>query len=273
MDLKSQSSDRTEAVIRVKGLSAGYGSWKVLEDISFDVFPGEIFTIVGTSGCGKTTLLKNLIGLARPDKGSIQYWGREITGLDEEELGRLRKKIGVSFQSNALFNSITVAGNVALPLEEDRGIDRENIPIISRMKLSLVGLGDAGFMMPDSLSGGMKKRVAFARAVVFDPEIVFFDEPSSGLDPVTAAGLDRLILRLRDLFEITLVVVTHDLASIRAIADRVLMLDNGKIIFCGGTAEAERSPNPRLREFFGRRAESAESPGDIEANTNIREKV
>ncbi len=252
MNLKSTAAVNTEPVIRVAGLSAGYGDRQVLENIGFDIFPGEILTIVGTSGCGKTTLLKNLIGLAAPARGSIRYWGREITGLDDEALNRLRRKIGVSFQSNALFNSISVAENVALPLRESRAVDQEIIPVISRMKLSLVGLGDTAHLMPDSLSGGMKKRVAFARAVALDPEIVFFDEPSSGLDPVTAAGLDRLIRRLRDLLEITAVVVTHDLASIRAIADRVLMLAEGRIVFLGGLEEADRSADPVVRAFFDR---------------------
>ena len=252
--IEAMSPDSTAPVIEVSNLVAGYGPTTVLDGVSFDVRPREVLVILGTSGCGKTTLLRHVIGLRRPTSGSIRLWGREISGMPEDELDTLRVRFGVAFQSGALFNSLTAAENVALPMRE-RGFDPDLIPALVRLKLSLVGLAHAGAKMPAELSGGMRKRVAFARALALDPEIVFFDEPLAGLDPVTAAGLDRLILKLRDLLGITMVVVTHELASIRAIADRALMLADGKVLFSGPLAEVDRSQDPRVQHFFRREPE------------------
>lgn len=228
---------------------AEYDSVRVLTDVSFHVRPGEIMAIVGTSGCGKTTLLRHLIGLLRPKRGVVRLWGQDITRMEEDELDRFRARFGVSFQSGALFNSITAGENVALPMYE-RAVDKELIPTLVNLKLSLVGLGDVADKMPSDLSGGMRKRVAIARALALDPELVFLDEPSAGLDPVTAAGLDQLILRLRDLLGITVVAVTHSLDSIRTIADRVLMLAGGTARFFGPLADVERSDDPEVLRFF-----------------------
>ncbi len=240
-------------IIQIRDLKAGYGDKVILEGLSFDVHPEEILVVVGGSGCGKSTLLRHLVGLQRPMAGTISYWGQNITEMEEDELGRLLHRVGLSFQGGALFNSMTVGENVALPLEEYGIGDREQRRILARMKLSLVGLGDQGRRYPEELSGGMKKRVGFARAIAADPEVVFFDEPSAGLDPIIGAGLDRIILELRRLMNLTMVVVTHELYSIKTVADRVLMLDGGRIVFIGTLEEAEASGHPRVRQFFLRR--------------------
>lgn len=243
---------KDKPIIEVHDLIARYGDQTILDGISFEVYPREIFIVLGSSGCGKTTLLKHLIGLLKPAAGRIFLWGDNIVTMDEEQLSTLLQRVGISFQSGALFNSMTVAENVELPMEEFWHTDEEMKRIQAEMKLSAVGLGQSGRLMPSELSGGMKKRVGFARAIAIDPEIVFFDEPSAGLDPIMAAGLDRLILELRRLLGITMVVVTHELESIKTIADRVLMLDRGEIIFLGTLEEVEKSSIPRVRQFFDR---------------------
>lgn len=255
--------NKDSPIIEVRELVGRYGERLVLDRISFEVYPGEILVILGASGCGKTTLLKYMLGLLRPASGTILYRGRDINKMDEDKFTQLLRKVGVSFQSGALFNSMSVAENVGLQMEEYGQMDQELIDILVRMKLSLVGLGDYGYLMPAELSGGMKKRVGFARAIAMDPEIVFFDEPSAGLDPITAAGLDKLILDIRRLLEVTMIVITHELLSIRAVADRILMLDRGRIIFIGKVEEAEKSSNPRVRQFFDRQPDKAIAAQDI----------
>ena len=241
-----------QPVLQVRDLVARYGKRTILDGVSFSAYPGEILAVVGASGCGKTTLLKHCIGLLKPVSGEVLFWGRDVTRMDEDELAKILRRVGIAFQGGALFNSMTIGDNIALPLEERDRLDDDIREIVVRMALGAVGLGNCPHLMPSELSGGMKKRVGFARAMATSPDIVFFDEPSAGLDPITAAGLDRLILKLRHLLGATMIVVTHELASIRTISDRVLMLDGGRIIFTGTVREAEESRVPRVRQFFGR---------------------
>jgi phospholipid/cholesterol/gamma-HCH transport system ATP-binding protein len=242
-------------LIEVEDLVTHYGDMLVIDRVSCAVRRGEIFVVIGGSGCGKTTLLRHMTGLLRPTSGSIRYEGVDITKLDEEDLAEVQHSIGIAFQSSGLFNSMTVGENVALPLREYGNVDKELIDAIVRFKLSLVGLADAVDLMPEELSGGMRKRAGLARAIALDPPVVFFDEPSAGLDPIMAAGLDDLILELNNLLGITFVIVTHELDSIRKVADSILMLDRGKAIFYGALTEAEQSDMPRVRQFFERRAD------------------
>jgi phospholipid/cholesterol/gamma-HCH transport system ATP-binding protein len=244
-----------DTIIEVQDLVTHYGETLVLDHVSCRIAKGEIFVIIGGSGCGKTTLLKHLTGLLQPTSGRILFLGSDIAGMDEDELSKMQRNIGIAFQSSGLFNSMTVGDNVALPLREYGQMDENLIDSIVRLKLSLVGLAAAQHLMPDELSGGMRKRAGLARAIALDPPVVYFDEPSSGLDPIMASGLDDLILNLRKLLGITFVIVTHELDSIRKVADRVIMLDRGTAIFTGTIEEAERTTVPRVRQFFERRAD------------------
>lgn len=244
-----------DIILNVSSLVTHYGERQILKDVSFDVRRGEIFVVIGGSGCGKTTLLKHMIGLLTPTSGSIQFNGVELTTLNEDELSFMQRGIGIAFQSGGLFNSMTLGDNVALPIREYGNVHHRLIPPLVRLKLSLVGLGSEEGLMPDELSGGMKKRAGLARALALDPPLVYFDEPSAGLDPIIASGLDDLILDLNRLLGTTFVIVTHELESIRKIAHRVLMLDFGKVVFWGTVAEAERSDVERVRQFFERRAD------------------
>lgn len=250
-------------IIEVKDLVACYGETLILDGVSCAVRPGEIFVIIGGSGCGKTTLLRHMCGLLRASSGSIIYRGQDLTRLDEDGLAELQRTIGIAFQSSGLFNSMTVGDNVALPLREYGNMDEALIEAVVRMKLSIVGLGDSAHLMPSELSGGMRKRAGLARAIALDPPLVFFDEPSAGLDPIMAAGLDQLILELRRLLGLTFVIVTHELDSIREVADRILMLDRGKVIFTGTLDDAETTDVPRVRQLFERR------PDEFIAQRNV----
>jgi phospholipid/cholesterol/gamma-HCH transport system ATP-binding protein len=244
-----------ENAIEIRDLVTYYGEREILKNISLSIPRGKTTVILGGSGCGKSTLLKHLIRLLEPTRGSILINGKEITRMDEEELNKVRQKMGVLFQGSALLNSITVADNVALPLREHTRLKESTIQIMVRMKLDLVGLSGFEHLYPSQLSGGMKKRAALARAIALDPEMLFFDEPSAGLDPVTAAGLDELILKLKNVFRMTIVVVTHELASVFTIADYVVMLDYGEVIFSGNLDELKASDHPRIRMFLERRPE------------------
>jgi phospholipid/cholesterol/gamma-HCH transport system ATP-binding protein len=226
-------------VIEICQMVKSFGSQRVLDGINLDVYPGEIMVIVGGSGCGKSTLLRHLIGLLRPDQGSIKLFGREITSLSEKELNEVRKQFGILFQSGALFNSLSVGDNVALLLREHTDLDEATIEIIVKIKLELVGLREHADKMPAQLSGGMKKRAGLARAIALDPKILFYDEPSAGLDPVTSAEVDQLIVDLTKKLRVTSVVVTHEMNSAFTIADRMCMLDQGKILRMGSRQEFE----------------------------------
>lgn len=243
-------------IITVNNLITHYGETKVIDDVSFDVEEGSVFVILGGSGCGKTTLLKHMAGLLKPSSGTIILQGKDITSLDEDEMSEVQQGFGIAFQSGGLFNSMTIGDNVALPMREFGAVDSQLIPSLVRLKLSLVGLTNAEHLLPSELSGGMKKRAGLARALALDPPIVFFDEPSAGLDPIMAAGLDQLILELKDLLGITFIIVTHELDSIRAIADEVLMLDLGRVLFNGTMDEAEHCGVDRVEQFFARRPDA-----------------
>jgi len=241
-----------EKIIEVNDLVTHYGDTLVLDHVSCEVYEKEIFVIVGGSGSGKTTLLKHMNGLLKPTSGQILYRGKDIANMDEDQLASVLQTIGIAFQSSGLFNSMTIGENVALPLREYGNMDEELIKAVVGLKLSLVGLAGTEHLMPEELSGGMRKRAGLARAIALDPPLVYFDEPSAGLDPITAAGLDQLVLEIRRLLGITFVIVTHELDSIRTVADRIIMIDRGKLIFTGTLAEAEASSNERVRQFFQR---------------------
>lgn len=242
-----------KTIIEVKNLVTHYGETKVLDDVSLEVKTGEIFVIIGGSGCGKSTLLKHMCGLIKPTSGQINYLNQDITRLDEDELAKVQRTIGIAFQSSGLFNSMTVGDNVAMPIREYGNVPPELIPALVRMKLGFVGLASAEMLMPSELSGGMRKRAGLARAIALDPPLVYFDEPSAGLDPIMASGLDALVLDLNRILGLTFVIVTHELDSIDKIADRVLMLDRGQVIFCGTREEAANTRIERVRQFFERR--------------------
>ncbi len=246
------------ATVEISGLVARYGEREILSGVDLRVAPGELHVILGGSGCGKSTLLKHAVGLLRPHAGTVRLLGTDITDADEPLLEAALARVGLLFQGGALLNSLSVGDNVALPVRERfPDIPAPVLEELVRMKLALVGLERAADLTPPQLSGGMRKRAALARAMVLDPEVLFCDEPSAGLDPITAAALDRLLLALRDRFGMSVVVVTHELASIEAIADRVTMLDGGRVIASGTLTEVRRRPEPLVRAFFDRVGEVA----------------
>ena len=257
MDEQARQADG-EVVIRIENLVAAYEDHVVLRDIDLTVLHGERLFIVGGSGCGKTTLLRHIIGLQRPASGRVWVLGEDIGSGDEEALGRVHRRIGVSFQGGALFGSLTLGQNVALLLEEYTSLPPETIERLVRMKLSMVKLAGYEDFMISELSGGMKKRAALARASVLDPGILFFDEPSAGLDPITSVELDELMLHVNESLGTTIVVVSHELPSIFKVASRVIMLDAStrSIVAEGDPHELrEHSPNERVRRFFNREPE------------------
>ncbi len=252
---KTPSRQGKEPIIIVDGLTAGYGELIVLEDVSLEVFPGEILVIIGESGCGKSTLMKQMIGIYQPFAGKILINGIDINTEDETAQEKFRRQIGVAFQAGALFGSMTLGENVALPLQEYTDLPEEEINRIVKMKLGMVNLEGYENHLPEELSGGMQKRAGLARAMALDPRVLFFDEPSAGLDPVTAAELDILIKSINTGMGTTMVVVTHELQSIFNIAHRVIMLDRDarNLIAEGDPRDLqEHSEDPRVHNFFNR---------------------
>jgi phospholipid/cholesterol/gamma-HCH transport system ATP-binding protein len=249
---KMNDSGASEAAISVVNLRVSYGEREILHGITFDVRRGETMVILGGSGSGKSTLLRTLVGLEKPTSGEVWIQGVNTANISERAMDAIRKRMGMSFQGSALFGSMTVGENVALPLREHTNLEDSTIEVMVRIKLGQVGLANFEDYMPSELSGGMKKRAAVARALAMDPEILFFDEPSAGLDPIIAAGLDELILNLKKAYAITMVVVTHELASAFLIADRMVYVDRGNIVALGTKEEFKTSTNPRVRQFLDR---------------------
>lgn len=251
-----------EPVIDVQRLNVWFGKRQILHDVDFRVMPGEIRVIMGGSGSGKSTLLRHLLGLLKPRSGTVRILGTDIARASSEQIARLRRQMGVSFQGGALFTSMTVGDNVALPLREHTDLDENTVRIMSRLKLEVVNLGGFQDLMPAQLSGGMVKRAALARAIVMDPKLLFFDEPSAGLDPVVSAELDELILQLRDAMRMSIVVVTHELDSAFKIADSITVLDRGHVLVTGSVGEVRASDNPRIQDLLNRRPRKVEVDTD-----------
>jgi len=242
----------TQVMISLRDLRVSYGEVEILHGITFEVKHGETLVILGGSGSGKSTLLRTLVGLEKPSSGEIWIKGKNIAAISDPEMDEIRKQIGMSFQGGALFGSMSVGENVGLPLREHTKLEDSTIEIMVRLKLEQVGLEGFEYYMPSQLSGGMKKRAAVARALAMDPQILFFDEPSAGLDPIIAAGIDQLILELKQAFRMTIIVVTHELASAYLIADRMVLIDKGRVVAMGTTAEMRASTQPRVRQFLDR---------------------
>jgi len=248
-----------DPVIVVEDLQVAYGDTVVLDQINFSVQPGEIFVILGGSGSGKTTLLRNLVGLMRPRSGRILINGKDFTAMSSDERMDIRRRMGMCFQGAALLGSLSVADNVALPLREHTKLEESTIDIMTRIKLELVGLSGVEDYLPSELSGGMRKRAGIARAMAMDPKIIFYDEPSAGLDPIVAAGLDELIRTMQSTFNLTSVVVTHEMESVKIIADTVCVLHKGRMAGVGTLAELEQSDHPYIQQFFARRPDDSDT--------------
>lgn len=239
-----------DVIIRVRDLRSHYGTTEILHGVDLDVIRGETLVILGTSGCGKSTFLRNLVGLHRPSSGRVWLCGQEVTGLDERSFDQLKRKFGILFQSAALFNSMTVGDNVALPLREHTELDENVIQIMVRIKLEQVGLQGTEHKMPSELSGGMKKRAGLARAIAMDPQLLFFDEPSAGLDPIVSADIDQLIMGLKSALNITMVIVTHEMRSAFRIADRMCVFLKGDVIFLGTPDQIHDCDHPFVKQFL-----------------------
>jgi phospholipid/cholesterol/gamma-HCH transport system ATP-binding protein len=244
-------------MISLRDLHVSYGGREILHGITFDVQRGETLVILGGSGSGKSTLLRTLVGLEKPTSGEVWMRGKNFTAISNDERDEIRKRLGMSFQGGALFGSMTVGENVALPLREHTKLEESTVEIMVRLKLDQVGLSGFEDFLPSQLSGGMKKRAAVARALAMDPEILFFDEPSAGLDPIIAAGIDQLILELKKAFHMTIIVVTHELASAFLIADRMVLINKGDLVAMGSVEEMQSSKHPKVRQFLDRVPEPA----------------
>jgi phospholipid/cholesterol/gamma-HCH transport system ATP-binding protein len=253
----SRDEDFSGPMISLRDLRVSYSGREILHGISFDVQRGETMVILGGSGSGKSTLLRTLVGLEKPSSGEVWIRGKNFTALSEDERDEIRKRLGMSFQGGALFGSMTVGENVALPLREHTRLEESTMEIMVRLKLDQVGLSGFEDFLPSQLSGGMKKRAAVARALAMDPEILFFDEPSAGLDPIIAAGIDQLILELKKAFRMTIIVVTHELASAFLIADRMLLINKGNLVAMGTVQEMQNSKHAKVRQFLDRVPEPA----------------
>ncbi len=240
-----------EAIVSITDLCTSFDGFVVHDHVNLEILKGEVFAIAGSSGCGKSTLLREIIMLQKPDSGSIRVFGREITGLSEEEALDLRKRWGMMFERSALFSSLNVLENVGLPLREHTMLSRDLVDEIASIKIALAGLPEsARTKYPDELSGGMRKRAALARALALDPELLFLDEPTAGLDPLSASGFDELVLHLKQSLPLTMVIVTHDLDLLWHVADRVAFMGGGHVLGVGTMQELSKSEDPLIREYF-----------------------
>ncbi len=255
-------TNNNNSAIEVVDLVTHYGPREILHGINLAINEGEIMIIMGGSGSGKSTLLRYLLGLGIPTSGSINLLGKDITKISNTEMHQLRQNMGVAFQGGALLSSMSIGENVQLPLREHTRLDEKTMEIMARMKLEVVNLGGFEKLMPAELSGGMIKRAAVARAIVMDPKLMFFDEPSAGLDPVVSAELDELILNLRDAMKMTIVVVTHELESAFKIADRITVLDQGNILMTDTVENIKNSDNERIQSLLNRRPSNDEVQAD-----------
>jgi phospholipid/cholesterol/gamma-HCH transport system ATP-binding protein len=251
------TDNQTQPYVQVENLVARYGTRTILDGVSCSARRGEITVILGGSGSGKTTLLRHIVGLLTPASGRVLIDGLDFHRAAEEEQEAILRHVGMSFQAGALFNSMTLEENVALPIIEHTQAERDTALMLARMKLALVGLERAAHLLPAEISGGMKKRAAVARALALDPELLLFDELSAGLDPVTARELDELVLRLKAQFGVAIIIVTHELSSIQMIADQAVMLHGGKVLAAGTLDEVRSLDHPQVRAFFDRRPRSA----------------
>lgn len=249
MEIKKTISE----IIKVQDLVSHYGERQILNDINLSIKQGEVMVIMGGSGSGKTTLLRTMLGLNAPTSGNIELMNKSIIGLSTSELYKIRQQFGVSFQGGALFSSMSVRENIQLPLNEHTKLDQKTMDIMCRLKLEVVNLSGFEDLMPAELSGGMLKRVALARAIIMDPKLLFFDEPSAGLDPVVSAELDELIVKLKDAMNMTIIVVTHELESAFRIADRITVLDQGTVLITGTVDDVKNCDNERVQNLLNRR--------------------
>jgi len=252
------ASGSHDPIISARDLRVRYEDREVLHGLTFDDRRGETLVVIGGSGSGKSTMLRTLVGLEKLSSGQVRVNGLDISTASTREMDAIRKRIGLAFQGGALIGSLSVGENIALPLLEHTSLQRSTIEVMARIKLEQVGLSGFEDYSPSQLSGGMRKRAAFARAMALEPEILFFDEPSAGLDPITAAGIDDLILSLKTTYGLTMVVVTHELASAFLIADRIVLIDRGNIAAIGPVDEIRNSTQPRVRQFLDRVADSTQ---------------